>query len=112
MKTFSVFALVLAACSPPIPSPVSSSAAPSLSVPSPVDGGEEPAGAVYEPVKLLAVRYVVVVDGLNVRAHPSATADVVGWLQAGDRVAVREYNGKWGFIGSGWVAMRYLALDE
>jgi hypothetical protein len=34
----------------------------------------------------------------------------IGWLDAGDIVSVREVRENWGFIGQGWVSMRYLVL--
>jgi|GEM_PF-5546607 len=110
-------ALVLSACTfaPGVPVASPSPSAPNMSgvgnTWQPDD--EHPAGAVYQQAESLPVRYVVVADGLNVRARPSAESDVVGWLEAGDTVAVREFSGTWGFVGSGWVAMRYLSLlDE
>lgn len=57
-------------------------------------------------------------DVLNVRAAPSAEAEVIGALPPGARaveVAVTDAGGRWGRIvwmeDNGWVAMRHLAPD-
>lgn len=64
---------------------------------------------------LYAVSGVAADDVLNVRAAPSAGAEIVGSLAAGTRdveVTARDASGRWGRVNSGersgWVALRFL----
>jgi hypothetical protein len=101
---------VFSAVPAPVPSP--SAPTPAGNVEVLQGGGEHPAGAVYQETESLPVQYTVIAEHLNIRAAASWLSQPVGWLDAGDVVAVREINDGWGFIGSGWVSMRYLVLDE
>jgi uncharacterized protein YgiM (DUF1202 family) len=74
--------------------------------------GEDPAGAVFVPGQETAKTYRVIAEHLNVRTSPGWNWSVCGWLNEGDVVQVQREQGGWGFIGSGWVSLRYLELVE
>lgn len=45
--------------------------------------------------------------GLNVRKSAATTANVVKILPHGAQAVVTETKGDWGFIGNGWIMLRY-----
>ena len=56
--------------------------------------------------------YTVIVNGLNVRSAPSASADVKEVLNKGDQVAVirieTAMDVRWGLTDTGWIVMDYV----
>lgn len=67
---------------------------------------------------LFRVAGVAADDRLNIRAAPSAAAEIIGGFAPEDsaiEVVVRSDDGRWGLVNlgerTGWVAMRYLARE-
>ncbi len=56
-------------------------------------------------------KYVVTVNGLNVRQGPKTSAHRVNKLKKGDVITISKLNGDWGYspTAGGWVALKYLS---
>ena len=55
--------------------------------------------------------YTVTASALNVRAGAGTSYKVLNCVYKGNKVTVTKTDGNWGYIGTGWVCMTYLAAS-